>query len=140
MARGPSIKVNHEVPPFDTVDLFSLFSAILKLTSTTNDGSFDNVEDILVLETGSNLLPIIVVIGKLQFYIDKPVLNVTKFFISVGAVLLVLLLILCAAVVTLLIIKRQQNITTTAALNKRFPQNFTHSNIEAKHLLEPEDA
>lgn len=59
---------------------------------------------------------------------------------SVGATLLALLLILCAAVVTLLIIKRQQNITTAAALNKRFPQNFSHSNIEAQHLLEPEDA
>ncbi|KAK5640611.1 hypothetical protein RI129_011422 [Pyrocoelia pectoralis] len=119
MAIGPQIKANHKVAPFNTVDLFTLFCAILNIKSTRHDGVYSNIETILVGYHGS-MVPIIVII--------------------VGGVALALLLIICAAVATLLIIKRQQNITTTAALNKRFPQNFTHSTIEAQHLLEPEDA
>lgn len=60
--------------------------------------------------------------------------------ISAGAMLLALVLLSFVAGLVLLFIKHQQKVTTAAALNKRFPQNFNHSSIEAQHLLEPEDA
>ncbi|KAK4873421.1 hypothetical protein RN001_015450 [Aquatica leii] len=119
MARGPQIKVNHKVPPFNSVDLFSLFCAILNIKPSRHDGSYSNIEGVLMGYHGS-MLPIIVII--------------------VGGVLLALLFIICIAAVTLLFIKRQQSITTVAALNKRFPQNLNHSGIEAQHLLENVDA
>lgn len=54
--------------------------------------------------------------------------------------LLAIVLLGFVAVIVLLFIKHQQKVTTAAALNKRFPQSFHHSSIEAQHLLEPEDA
>ncbi|KAL3285000.1 hypothetical protein HHI36_019129 [Cryptolaemus montrouzieri] len=121
MARGPKIKANHKVPTFHTVDLFNLFCRILELPTVNNDGSLSIIDGILLTEDSST-------------YTFSSVLLIT-----VGGVLLALILISCAALVTLLMIKRQQNITTTAALNKRFPQTFTHT-IEAQHLLDPEEA
>ncbi|KAF5297357.1 hypothetical protein FQR65_LT01287 [Abscondita terminalis] len=119
MARGPQIKISHKVAPFNSVDLFSLFCAILNIKPTRHDGSYSNIEGVLMGYHGS-MLPIIIII--------------------VGGVLLALLFIICVAAITLLFIKRQQSITTVAALNKRFPQNLNHSVIEAQHLLENVDA
>ncbi|KAF5296168.1 hypothetical protein FQA39_LY12622 [Lamprigera yunnana] len=119
MARGPQIKVDHKVPPFNNVDLFSLFCAILNIKPSRHDGSYTNIEGLLLGYHGS-MLPIIV--------------------ITMGGVLLALLFIICVAAATLFYIKRQQKITTVAALNKRFPQNLNHSVIEAQHLLENVDS
>ncbi|RZC33902.1 bis(5'-adenosyl)-triphosphatase enpp4-like, partial [Asbolus verrucosus] len=120
MARGPKIKVNHKVAPFNTVDLFNLFCEILEITPTKNNGSVANIVDVLKSGNGKYSLSSILVI-------------------TAGGIFIALILIGCAAVITLMMIKRQQSITTTAALNKRFPQTFQTS-IEAQHLLEPEDA
>lgn len=70
MARGPQIKESNKVPPFDTVDLFTLFCAILQIPSTPNDGSYDKIKDVLVGYHGS-ILPIIVIIGKRFIYFYK---------------------------------------------------------------------
>ncbi|CAH0546226.1 unnamed protein product [Brassicogethes aeneus] len=121
MARGPKIKKHHKVAPFNTVDLFDLFCEILDITPTHNNGTLANILDIL-----SN--------NKNGKYSIASILVIT-----VGGVVVTIILVSLAAIVTLILIKRQQNITTAAALNKRFPQTF-QSNIEAQHLLEPEDA
>ncbi|XP_044256523.1 ectonucleotide pyrophosphatase/phosphodiesterase family member 5-like isoform X2 [Tribolium madens] len=46
MARGPKIKVNHKVPPFNTVDLFNFFCEVLEIAPTKNNGS--NIGDIFI--------------------------------------------------------------------------------------------
>ncbi|XP_017786314.1 PREDICTED: bis(5'-adenosyl)-triphosphatase enpp4-like [Nicrophorus vespilloides] len=120
MARGPMIKVAHKVPPFHSVDLYNLFCNILDLKAQPNNGTFANVRDILAA--------------------TKPSSGLSTLGIAVGAVVAAILFIGCGAAITLFLIKRQQSITTAAALNKRFPQTFSNANIEAQHLLEPEDA
>ncbi|KAJ8977908.1 hypothetical protein NQ317_012409 [Molorchus minor] len=40
MARGPKIKTKHEVAPFNTVDLFNLFTEILELPPLANNGTW----------------------------------------------------------------------------------------------------
>ncbi|XP_018564085.1 bis(5'-adenosyl)-triphosphatase enpp4 isoform X2 [Anoplophora glabripennis] len=47
MARGPKIKNEHKVAPFHTVDLFNLFTKILELPHISNNGTLDNIVDIL---------------------------------------------------------------------------------------------
>lgn len=58
MARGPKIKKHHKVNPFHTVDLVNLFTKILEIPPLPNNGSFHNVEDVLVTRST------IVLIGK----------------------------------------------------------------------------
>nr|CAD7202985.1 unnamed protein product [Timema douglasi] len=48
IARGPLIKKNHVIAPFDTVDLYSLFAHILNISAPPNNGSLANVVDMLV--------------------------------------------------------------------------------------------
>nr|CAD7597578.1 unnamed protein product [Timema genevievae] len=43
IARGPLIKKNHVIAPFDTVDLYSLFAHILNISAPPNNGSLANV-------------------------------------------------------------------------------------------------
>ncbi|XP_015833868.1 ectonucleotide pyrophosphatase/phosphodiesterase family member 5 isoform X2 [Tribolium castaneum] len=64
MARGPKIKVNHKVPPFNTVDLFNFFCAILEIAPTKNNGSLANVEDIFVGTSGYSLTTILTITEK----------------------------------------------------------------------------
>ncbi|CAG2066610.1 unnamed protein product, partial [Timema podura] len=45
IARGPLIKKNHVIAPFDTVDLYSLFAHILNISAPPNNGSLANVVD-----------------------------------------------------------------------------------------------
>ncbi|CAG9818495.1 unnamed protein product [Phaedon cochleariae] len=118
MARGPRIKLHHRVTPFSTVDLYNLFTEILRLPARANNGSMGNIVDILVDGGGRYGVGVGVV---------------------VGGVLLALIIVGLAAGLTLYIIKVRQNIRTAAALNKRFPQTFQNSGIEAQHLLESED-
>jgi len=47
IASGPLVKHGHEVQPFDTVDYYALFSAILGVTPGPNNGTFANVRDVL---------------------------------------------------------------------------------------------
>nr|CAD7263357.1 unnamed protein product [Timema shepardi] len=49
IARGPLIKKNHVIAPFDTVDLYSLFAHILNISAPPNNGSLANVVDMLVV-------------------------------------------------------------------------------------------
>ncbi|KAJ8924970.1 hypothetical protein NQ315_001135 [Exocentrus adspersus] len=121
MARGPKIKPRHKVAPFNTVDLFNLFTEILEIPQTPNNGTFGNIVDILVEKHGQYSVGSILII-------------------SVGGVVIALVLITVAAIITLVMIKRRQNMTTVAALNKRFPQTFQNNVIEAQHLLESEEA
>lgn len=48
IAKGPAIKEHHQVPPFDTVDLFHLFCEVLKIKPPTISGNRDNILDIMV--------------------------------------------------------------------------------------------
>lgn len=65
MARGPKIKVNHKVPPFDTVDLFNFFCEILEITPTKNNGTVSNIADIFFEKNGTySLSTILTIIGK----------------------------------------------------------------------------
>lgn len=52
LAYGPKIKKNYVVAPFNTVDLLSLFCAILEISIPANNGSFVNIADILVIQNG----------------------------------------------------------------------------------------
>ncbi|XP_069680356.1 ectonucleotide pyrophosphatase/phosphodiesterase family member 5-like [Periplaneta americana] len=47
IASGPLVKTGHSVQPFQTVDLYSLFSVILGVTPASNNGTFSNVRGIL---------------------------------------------------------------------------------------------
>lgn len=47
LAYGPKIQKNNKVNPFNTVDLFSLFCEILEISAPSNNGSFENVVNIL---------------------------------------------------------------------------------------------
>lgn len=64
MARGPRIKKHHKVPPFNTVDLLSLFCEILGIVPPPNNGSFSNVADILVASRHYSVLTSILIVGK----------------------------------------------------------------------------
>lgn len=119
MVRGPNIRKNHMIKPFNFVDLYNFFTEILRIKSIPNNGTTPIYKEILTQSTFGGVSSIILV--------------------TVAGVLLSLLLIGCAAAITILLIKRQQNMRTTAALNKRFPQTFQQS-IEAQHLLEAEEA
>lgn len=121
MAIGPKIKKETKVDPFNTVDLFNLFCAILEISPTKNNGSSTPASHVLAAA------------GPGKYSVG------TILMMSIGGVLVALLLVSLAVVFTLMAIKRQQNITTAAALNKRFPQTFQNY-IEAQHLLEPEEA
>jgi ectonucleotide pyrophosphatase/phosphodiesterase family protein 1/3 len=47
IASGPLVKRAHGVQPFDTVDYYTLFSAMLGVTPEPNNGTFANVRDVL---------------------------------------------------------------------------------------------
>lgn len=51
LAYGPKIRKNNQVAPFNTVDLLSLFCKILDIDAPPNNGSFENVANILNNET-----------------------------------------------------------------------------------------
>ncbi|XP_050295199.1 ectonucleotide pyrophosphatase/phosphodiesterase family member 5-like [Anthonomus grandis grandis] len=118
MAVGPKIRKSTKVDPFDTVDLFNIFCAILDLNPTPNNGSTNPTEQI-VYATADVVL--------------------TNFLILISGVLVVLVLISLSMTSTLVAIRRQQRAATNAALNKRLRQSFPNY-IEAQHLLEPEEA
>lgn len=65
MARGPKIRRDHKVLPFDTVDLLSLFCEILDIMAPLNNGSLANVADILISVKKYTLLSTVSIIGKL---------------------------------------------------------------------------
>ncbi|KAI4469818.1 ectonucleotide pyrophosphatase/phosphodiesterase [Holotrichia oblita] len=119
MVRGPKIRKNHMIKPFNFVDLYDFFAKVLKLKSVPNNGTRNLSGEIFVTNAFDGITSVVI--------------------LSIGGVLLSLLLISCAAAITILLIKRQQSMRTTAALNKRFPQTFQQS-IEAQHLLEAEEA
>lgn len=62
MARGPKIKKYHQVAPFDTVDLLSLFGEILEIAVPPNNGTVEHIRDIL--SDNATLVPLLVIIGK----------------------------------------------------------------------------
>lgn len=64
MARGPKIKINHKVDPFNTVDLLSLFCEILEIKASPNNGSFANVADVLLNAKSNNFITTVLIIGK----------------------------------------------------------------------------
>ncbi|KRT80179.1 hypothetical protein AMK59_8696 [Oryctes borbonicus] len=119
MVRGPNIRKNYMIKPFNFVDLYNFFTEILRIKSVPNNSTTPIYKEILTQSTFNGVSSIIL--------------------ITVAGVLLSLLLIGCAVAITVLLIKRQQSMRTTAALNKRFPQTFQQS-IEAQHLLEAEEA
>ncbi|XP_066249961.1 bis(5'-adenosyl)-triphosphatase enpp4-like [Euwallacea similis] len=121
MAIGPKLKKHTKISPFNTIDLFNIFCAILELPPPRNNGTLIAADQILLAANVANY--------------DTG----TIVLLFVGGVLLVLILVGMAVMFTLMLIKRQQNITTAAALNKRFPQTFQNY-IEAQHLLDPEEA
>jgi hypothetical protein len=47
IASGLLVKRGHRVRPFDTVDCYTLFSAILSVTPAPNNRTFANVRDVL---------------------------------------------------------------------------------------------
>lgn len=59
-AYGPRIKVNHRVPPFSTLDLYSLFCEILKLEPEKNNGTYANVRDILETMKLNTISPLLI--------------------------------------------------------------------------------
>lgn len=72
MARGPGFKKNYRVPPFKNIDLYHLFCAILQISPAKNNGSFHNIEPILVLpaeEGENNILSLLFVFGKKNYLI-----------------------------------------------------------------------
>lgn len=65
MARGPKIKNGHKVVPFHTVDLFNLFTEILELPHVSNNGTLDNIVDILTKNRGQySVGSILIISGK----------------------------------------------------------------------------
>ncbi|GLG94911.1 Ectonucleotide pyrophosphatase/phosphodiesterase family member 4 [Gryllus bimaculatus] len=48
MAYGPNIKKNYTIEPFNSVDLFSLFCAVLNLQMVSTNGTVDHVKEMLV--------------------------------------------------------------------------------------------
>lgn len=65
LAYGPKIRKNNQVAPFNTVDLFSLFCEILEINAPPNNGSFENVANILINETSETNVTTLVVGGYL---------------------------------------------------------------------------
>ena len=47
-ARGPNIKRNYTVSPFESVDIYPLVAALLGIEPEPNNGTLDNVKDFLV--------------------------------------------------------------------------------------------
>ena len=47
-ARGPNIKKNYNVSPFNSVDIYPLVAALLGIEPEPNNGTFENVNDFLV--------------------------------------------------------------------------------------------
>lgn len=62
MARGPKVRKDNAVKPFDTVDLMSLFCEILEIRMPPNNGSFEHVR--YIMSESPSLVPLIVIIGK----------------------------------------------------------------------------
>ncbi|XP_022915908.1 bis(5'-adenosyl)-triphosphatase enpp4-like [Onthophagus taurus] len=118
IARGPKIRKNHKINPFNTVDLYSVFANILELQSRRPINT-NLIKEVVDKKETSHAVKVIV--------------------ITVVGMSLSLLLISCAAAITIILIRRQQNMTTAAALNKRFPKSFQQA-VEAQHLLEAEEA
>lgn len=63
MARGPLIKKQHQVPPFNTVDLYNLFCKILNIPATENNGTLSAIEDILAKPNGKYSVGTIITIA-----------------------------------------------------------------------------
>ena len=47
-ARGPNIKKNYTVLPFNSVDIYPLVAALLGIEPEPNNGTLENVKDFLV--------------------------------------------------------------------------------------------
>lgn len=63
MAVGPKIKKQTKVPPFNTVDLFNVFCAILDIPVIENNGTMLPAEMILVGNGGNYSIGTIVMIS-----------------------------------------------------------------------------
>lgn len=63
MARGPKIRKNYKIRPFKTVDLFNLFCDILEMKPTKNNGTFENVQA-MVIQSSSKLWYTFSAVGK----------------------------------------------------------------------------
>ncbi|CAG9770684.1 unnamed protein product [Ceutorhynchus assimilis] len=69
MAIGPKIKQQTKVEPFQTVDLFNVFCAILDIPPTDNNGTMLPVQQILQETTGKYSIGTVVMIsGGFSFY------------------------------------------------------------------------
>ena len=55
VAFGPQIKREYKLDPFDSVDLYSLFSYMLKLKAPHTNGTLDNVKSLLTSEPDPSL-------------------------------------------------------------------------------------
>lgn len=66
MARGPRFKQNYRKETVNTVDFFNLFSHVLGIEPTLNNGTWEHVEDFLVPASKSkySLTSILVVTGE----------------------------------------------------------------------------
>lgn len=47
LANGPKFKINHEVLEFNLLDLYNVFCMILEIKPNNNNGTLDNLYDIL---------------------------------------------------------------------------------------------
>lgn len=67
MARGPKIKKSYRVPPFHTTDLFNLFTEILEIPARSNNGTKENIIDMLIDNSRYNIGTIIVISSKFLY-------------------------------------------------------------------------
>lgn len=63
MARGPKIKKNYKIPPFETIDLFNLFCDILEVKPNKNNGTLSNIQS-MVIHGSSKVLATVTAVGK----------------------------------------------------------------------------
>lgn len=93
LARGPKIRRNHKVDPFNTVDLLSLFCTILEISIPANNGSFESVASILISNSGKTVHSTTVTIGKVSVCAISIQLFVFQIAITVFILSLLLLLL-----------------------------------------------
>lgn len=48
MATGPAFVSNKDFLPFDSVDLYDLFANVLNIPSTANNGTYTNIQGLLI--------------------------------------------------------------------------------------------
>lgn len=65
MVRGPKIRKNHMVTPFNFVDLYNFFADILQVKSVPNDGTRHISQEILVMSGVSGITSIVIISSKI---------------------------------------------------------------------------